>query len=338
MNKQLFKRCIVFTDLHTGAKSNSKEHNEDCLEFIQWMIETAKEQGAETCIFMGDFHHHRNTVNVLTLSYIMKILHLLNDNFEKTYMLVGNHDMFWREKRDVNSLMLGNEFPNITLIDNPTIIDDCAFVPWLVDDEWKSVEKMKSKYMFGHFELPGFKMNAMIDMPDHGGINKNAFKNQDYVFSGHFHKRQVQGRIHYIGNPFGHNYSDVWDFERGAMVLEWDGEPEFVDYADGPRYIAITLSGLFRNPDLYLKPKTHLQVTLDTDISYEEASYIREAFLVQYNIRELKLIKPDVNNDEIEYQGDVEFKSVDQIVLSQLSVIDSEHFDPVKLIAIYNNL
>ena len=44
--------------------------------------------------------------------------------------------------------------------------------------------------MFGHFELPSFYMNAMVQMPDHGELRAEDFKNQSYVFSGHFHKRQ----------------------------------------------------------------------------------------------------------------------------------------------------
>ncbi len=34
---------------------------------------------------------------------------------------------------------------------------------------------MKQKYVFGHFELPYFKMNAMVEMPDVGGIQTDHF-------------------------------------------------------------------------------------------------------------------------------------------------------------------
>jgi DNA repair exonuclease SbcCD nuclease subunit len=74
--------------------------------------------------------------------------------------------------------------------------------------------------MFGHFELPFFKMNAMVEMPDVGGIKAEHFVNQEYVFTGHFHKRQVRNNIHYMGNAFPHNYADAGDDERGMMMLE----------------------------------------------------------------------------------------------------------------------
>ncbi len=226
----LFERVMVFTDMHVGLRHNSEEHNIDCVEFIQWFIDQAKEKNAETCICMGDFHHHRSSINILSLNYSMKILKMLNDAFKKTYIMVGNHDLFYRERRDVNSMVIGSEFPNIVLINKPCVMDDVALVPWLVDEEWKEVAKMKSKYLFGHLELPGFKMNAQIEMPDHGALNASHFSNQDLVFSGHFHIRQTKGKVNYIGNPFGHNYSDVWDFDRGAMFLEWGKEPEYLNY------------------------------------------------------------------------------------------------------------
>ncbi|HEY6435362.1 MAG TPA: metallophosphoesterase [Ignavibacteriaceae bacterium] len=338
MSTKLFEKVVVFTDIHFGLRHNAREHNEDCLEFLNWLIEQARLRGAETCIFMGDWHHHRSNINILTLDYTMQALRKLNASFKKSYVMVGNHDLFYREKREIHSMVVGSEFPNIVLINEPLVIDDVAFIPWLIEDEWKEVANIKSKYLFGHLELPGFKMNAMVEMPDHGALNSTHFEHQDYVFSGHFHKRQTKGKINYIGNPFGHNYSDVWDFERGGMFLEWDKEPEFLDYESGPRFISINLAALLENPDLYLKPKTYLQVTLDVNITYEEASFLRETFLSQYSVREFKIVKNQDDELSKDYSGDITVKTVDQIVIEQLTKIDSDSFDTKLLVEIYNGL
>lgn len=334
----LFEKTVVFTDIHFGLRHNSREHNQDCLDFIEWLIEQAKARGAETCIFMGDWHHHRSNINLLTLDYTMRALRKLNAAFKKTYVMVGNHDLFYREKREIHSMVVGSEFPNIILVDEPIVDGDVALIPWLVEEEWKEVTNIKSKYLFGHLELPGFKMNAMVEMPDHGFLNSTHFEHQQYVFSGHFHKRQTKGKINYIGNPFGHNYSDVWDFERGCVYLEWDKEPEFIDYDEGPRFITINLAALLENPEIYLKSKTYLQVTLDVDITYEEASFLRETFLTQYSVREFKLVKNQDDELSKDYSGDITFKTVDQIVIEQLTNIESDTFDTKKLIEIYNGL
>ena len=335
---RLFNKCIMFGDIHFGLRHNSREHNQDCLDFIDWMIAQAQARGVNTCFFLGDWHHHRSNINILTLDYTMQALRKLNASFDKTYIMVGNHDLFYREKRDVHSMVVGSEFPNIELVDSLLVKDDVALIPWLVEDEWKEVSKIKTKYVLGHLELPGFKMNAMVEMPDHGTLNTGHFQHQDYVFSGHFHKRQTKGKINYIGNPFGHNYADVWDFERGCVYLEWDKEPEFIDYTEGPRFISINLSALLENPDIYLKPKTYLQVILDLDITYEEAAFLRETFLTQYSVREFKLIRSQETESEKVFEGDITLKTVDQVVIEQLTNIESDTFDTTKLIEIYNGL
>ena len=193
--------------------------------------------------------------------------------------------------------------------------------------------------MFGHFELPKFKMNALVEMPDHGQLHAKDFQHQDYIFSGHFHKRQKQGIVHYTGNPFGHNYADVWDFDRGAMFLEWGGEPEYVNWEDGPRYISLDLSKLLTDTDKYLSGKTYAKVELDVDISYEEANFLRETFFDHYTIRELKLIpkhEGDPGSDEL--LGDIKFETVDQIVVDCLQTIDSTAYNVDTLTKIYDEI
>ncbi len=338
INMQLFNKAILFTDIHFGLRHNSEEHNIDCLDFINWLISVAEENNCETCIMLGDWHHHRSNINILTLDYTMQALRQLNNHFEKTYIILGNHDLFYKEKRDIHSMIVGSEFENIILIDELTEIDNVAFVPWLVEEEWKKIQKITAPYIFGHLEIPGFKMNASIEMPDHGTINSSHFENQEYVFSGHFHRRQNKGKIHYIGNPFGHNYGDAWDFERGATIVEWGAVPQYIDYHYGPRFITIPLSSLLENPDLYLKEKTYLQVNLDVDITYEEAVFLRETFLTQYKVREFRLIKiqDDILITDIDIDSEV--KTVDQLVIEQLTGIESTTIDSSKLIDIYNNL
>jgi len=338
LTNNLFEKVVCFTDIHFGLRHNSAEHNQDCLDFIDWLIAEAKSRGVDTCLFLGDWHHHRSNINILTLDYTMQALRKLNAAFKKTYIMVGNHDLFYREKREIHSMVVGSEFPNIVLVDEPLIEGDVALIPWLVEEEWKGLANIKTKYLFGHLELPGFKMNASVEMPDHGTLNADHFKHQEMVFSGHFHKRQTKGKINYIGNPFGHTYSDTWDFERGAVYLEWGKEPEFLDYTDGPRFISINLAALLANPDIYLKPKTYMQVTLDIDITYEEATFLRETFLAQYSVREFKLVKNQDDELSKDYEGDITFKTVDQIVIEQLTNIDSDAFDSNKLIEIYNGL
>jgi DNA repair exonuclease SbcCD nuclease subunit len=334
---QAFNKIIAFTDIHFGNKANSADFNQDCTDFIDWMIGQAKEHGCESCAFLGDWHHHRNTINVSTLNYTTMNLKKLNDSFEQVYFITGNHDLYYREKRDLHSLPMLNEFPNIKVINNTVKVGETVFMPWLVSEEWKKLKDLKAKYLFGHFEIPGFKLNAQIEMPDHGEVNKTHFKNIDYVFSGHFHRRQVDKNIHYIGNPFGHDYSTVWDFDHGCMILEWDKAPEYINWGDGPRYISFKLSELLQNEE-YLTPKTYVKCEIDLDISFEEASAIKEDLLKQYGVREFKLVNPKNTEHTTGSDDVVKFDTIDQIILTELSNIESQTYKLETLIGIYNTL
>ena len=260
--------------------------------------------------------------------------------FEQFFFFDGNHDLYYKDKRTVNSTAFAKHIPGITFIDEMTTVDDVTIVPWLVGDEWKKLKTLKSKYIFGHFELPTFYMNAMVQMPDHGELRAEDFANQSYVFSGHFHKRQQQGVVHYIGNAFPHNYADAWDDERGMMILdrENDKAPEYYNWPNCPKYRTVKLSRLIDEAETFIKPNMYLRVNLDLPISYEEASFIKETFINQYNCREISLI-PQKQLEDISTQLDIaQFESVDQIVAGEIAAIDSDSFDKKTLMDIYSEL
>jgi DNA repair exonuclease SbcCD nuclease subunit len=273
------------------------------------------------------------------MNYTVRALEKLNSSFERVYVITGNHDQYYKDKRDLHSLEYGRLFPNITMVNDELTEGGVTILPWLVGDEWKSMSKIKSKYIFGHFELPLFYMNAMVQMPDHGELQPTHFINQEYVFSGHFHKRQNQDKIHYIGNSFPHNYADAWDDARGMMILDWDGVPKYIDWPDCPKYRTIKLSRLIDEKDAIIKSKMYLRVTLDIDITYEEANFIKETFMKEHDIRELSLITEKDNLEGlIDDATDVKFESVDQIVAEQIIALESGTYNKNTLLEIYNGL
>jgi DNA repair exonuclease SbcCD nuclease subunit len=335
----LFKKVACFTDIHFGLKSNSGTHLRDCEEFVDWYIENAKKEGCDTGIFLGDWSHNRNSLNLITLDTSIRCLEKLGAAFEQFFWFPGNHDLFYKDKRDIHSSAFGKHIPGVTVVEGVTTIGDVTLVPWLVGDEWKTISQVKSRYMFGHFELPLFYMNAMVQMPDHGELQATHFQHQEYVFSGHFHKRQARDKIVYIGNAFPHNFADTWDDDRGMMFMDWGGTPEYRVWPDAPKFRTIKLSELIDKKEDIMKSKMYLKVNLDIDISYEEANFLKETFVAEYDIREISLIQeknslegtPDDNPD-------AKFESVDQIVTDQLVNIESDSFDKKMLLDIYHNL
>ena len=114
-------------------------HNDDCEAFIDWYIEQAKAHNCETGIFCGDWHHNRNALNLTTMDATIRCMEKLGSAFEKFYFFDGNHDLYYKDKRDVNSTAFAQYIPGITFIDEITTIDDVTLVPWLVGEEWKKL-------------------------------------------------------------------------------------------------------------------------------------------------------------------------------------------------------
>jgi len=191
----LFRKAAVFTDIHFGLKSNSTQHNEDCLNFVKWATTKAREQGCETCMFLGDWHNNRASLNIVTLNYSLQALEHMNDNFEHVYFIPGNHDLYYRDKRDIQSVEWAKHLPRVQICNDWFSHGDVVIAPWLCGDDHKRIPKLKGKYMFGHFELPGYLMNAQIEMPDHGEVQREHFTGFEHVFTGHFHKRQTKKNI-----------------------------------------------------------------------------------------------------------------------------------------------
>ena len=335
----LFRRAAVFTDIHFGLKSNSLLHNQDCASFVDWFIDLAQSRDCDVGMFLGDWSHHRAAINMQTLQYSLRAIERLSSAFDRFYFIPGNHDLYYRDRRDIYSTEWAKHIPNIHICNDWFQEGDVVIAPWLVGHDHARVQKLSGRYMFGHFELPHFKMNAMVEMPDHGEIKHEHFGGFQDVFSGHFHLRQRKKNIHYIGNAFPHNFADAGDADRGCMILEWGTEPEYHAWPGQPLYNVWDLSHVMDHADTLLKPNMHVRVQLDIEISYEEANLIRDTYVTQYGLREMALIP----NKRADLEGamttdDIKFESVDQIVLDQITNIESEVYDPKLLLQIYQNL
>lgn len=335
---KLFDRAIVFTDLHLGKKSNSILFNQDCVEFVKWLCEFAKKEQIKTAIFLGDWHDNRASINVSTLNYSLTALEMLDSTFDVVHMIPGNHDEYYKDRRDISSVSFVQKFKNFEFYNDITTVDNCSFVPWLIGNEHTELKKLQSEFVFGHFELPSFLMNAMVKMPHTGEIELDDLQNNGMVLSGHFHKRQSQRNIHYIGNAFPHDYNDAWDDERGLVIMEPGKDLVFHRWPHAPKYRTAKLSDLLEDPDQILDYKTYAKIYMDIEISYEEANFIKESFVAQYKMRDLSLnpMRQDEHSQEVD--GEIDFESVDTIVTSQLQQVDSESYDSAYLLKLYREL
>ena len=337
----------LFTDIHFGARQNSTLHNQDNLDFIDWFIEQVKIKKCNRIGFLGDWFENRNSINIETLDMSYQALKKLDALDMPIYFIVGNHDLYRRNTRDVHSVNIFNEFKNIVVVDRPTIAEEeFLFCPFIFEHEYSSLAQYsKQRIWMGHFEFKGFVLTGAHMKSEHG-LNHELFKNQKFILSGHYHKRQAQGNTVYIGNPFPTNYGDAGDVSRGMAIYDHSNESlDFEDWPNCPTFLRTKLSDVLAG-EWKLPPNDRMRVSCvnDVELSYSEAQMVKEAMKEQYNFREFNLEenyadrKDALTNTETEEEIS-ESQSIDEVVINLLGDINEiKSLDSAKLVAIYKEL
>lgn len=349
MSGKKLTKSLVFGDIHWGRRNSSEVHNTDCLNYMLWLVQVAITEGIDHVIFVGDWFETRSSINIHTLNFAHAGMKALTDLGVPVYMVVGNHDCYYKHTRSIHSLVGYAEFENVHVIDDitpvPEIGDGVLLVPYAFPKEY---EEELPKYLsmpawFGHFEFQGFVITGQHHRMMTGPKPSDFVGPQ--IFSGHFHKRQTMGNITYIGNPFPMDYSDAGDVNRGCMIYDHtDHTFSFRDWEAGPRYQRIMLSTLLDNgPDDLLWDGANVKCMVDRQINYEESLTIKDLMVDQFKLREFSL-EETVNLNEVardtvvEIDEDEELEGIDDLVVRLLGGLQTEQIQPQVLIDIYNSL
>ena len=96
-------------------------------------------------------------------------------------------------------------------------------LPWINSENYdytiNLIKETKSRIAMGHLELNGFRATRGLMMEN--GMDVDIFDKFDTVYSGHFHTRLTNGKIHYLGNPYEMYWNDVND-TRGFHIFDTD--------------------------------------------------------------------------------------------------------------------
>ena len=140
-------------------------------------------------------------------------------------MLIGNHDIYYKNTLRVNAPheILGEY--NFDVIDKPTTKSydgtDILLLPWICDDNksevFEAVQRSKAPVCMGHLELNGFEAHPGHVMES--GMDKTFFNKFKRVFSGHYHQKSTKGNISYLGNPYQLYWND-YGCKRGFHVFD----------------------------------------------------------------------------------------------------------------------
>ena len=230
----------LITDTHFNFKKANKAFHDYFAKFYNDIFfPTLKKNKIKTVIHLGDAFDNRKGIDYWALKWAKEnIYDRFRDLGITVYSIVGNHDAYYKNTNEVNSIdTLLEEYNNIVKVSSPKEFNICGMrsvlLPWICSENEKEtldlLSKTKAQVVFGHLELSGFTV-----YPGHvhsDGMNKKVFDKFDLVFSGHYHTRSDDGKIYYLGNPYQMFWSDVND-KRGFHLF--DTETRDLEFFENP--------------------------------------------------------------------------------------------------------
>lgn len=340
-------KMVLWTDIHFGARNNSDQHNLDNLDYIDWLIERIKEENPSHIAFLGDFFENRNAINVRTLNYATEGCRRLNALGIPIIWIIGNHDLYHRSNRKIFSTGMFADLENFIIISEPTELNkDWYVAPFLFREEYPTLaaDINSHRYVLGHFEFRNFVVTGATRTMDHGP-DAEAFSGPKYIFSGHFHKRQFNKNIVYIGNVFPTNYGDAGDAERGCAVFTpADDEIWFHNWDDAPLFFKTKLSRVLEG-EMGWAAKSRVRCVLDADIGYSDVQALREEMIKSFSLREFSVEEDAAARKEMLSEGqdletELDVSSLDSTVRQLINegVTPSATIDPNTLVRMYEEL
>jgi DNA repair exonuclease SbcCD nuclease subunit len=243
------KICCI-ADLHIGVHQNSIYWHDTALNWAKWLGRELAEKNIKDIFILGDTFHYRDEIAVNTLHTVNEIFKIWK-KFNIT-VLVGNHDAYYKDRSEINSISIFDGRKNVNVISTTTQAvlygKKIALVPW-----GETVTELeKQDVIFGHFEIESFKMNS-FKMCDKGTKTSELLDKADLVLTGHFHLREERDyggkRIVYVGNPFEMDFGDTGS-TKGYYILDFNNLGlEFFNNNISPCHKKVLLSELINSKD-----------------------------------------------------------------------------------------
>jgi DNA repair exonuclease SbcCD nuclease subunit len=331
-------KILLLSDIHFGVRNNSDLYLSLIENIFYKNVKDAIDTHHITDVrILGDLMDNRNTINVKTFNSVLNAFRYFNKEYPKVHfkILLGNHETYYHNRLDVNSLELLRDLPNITIIDRVTeeVINGKSIItfPWFVKDTetdiaFNNISSGNKKYdlCFGHFEINGFEV--VPGMYHEDGCKTEAFKNFGRVFSGHFHIRGSKGHISYLGCPLPLTWADYGN-EKGLHVYDIEsGTTTFIQNTTSPKYVKVNMQDFIdKNVDSIKKIKGNF-VKFIIDKKYEDTAIIKSIQIAEG----MNPLKIEVENNYVDIK-DFEESGIDPSKMSDPLMFIHEYIKTIDI-------
>ena len=229
--------------------------------------------------------------------------------------LIGNHDAPQMNTTDHSIMYAFKEFGNVVPLYDFEDIDNIRFHFLSYTHELPKFEMAKDKanVLLGHLDVKDFVMESGMSCKE--GFEVKSFEDFDMVFSGHFHKHQINKNISYIGSPYQTRYSERFD-QKGFIELDTDNAKwEFKVYSDAPTFQEIDYDD-YREEDVkgnFIRIKTHK--------GNDDLPSIKNKFL-EMGAETVDFIFEDENEEK-------ELNMIEDLTMGSMQELSSAYFDNI---------
>lgn len=243
---------LLCADLHIYAHKRSFERLKDCLKALEWVLQTAKSRNIKDVVFAGDLFQDRQKIDIHTYSLTFDILSKYCDGTINLWLLLGNHDLWYQDKWDINSILPFTALPEVTLIDQPCELkiagQNIDFLPFVRNpiEHLKTLEANKNKLLVGHLAVHGADLHGLFSnladvILEHDGdmvkVGPELFAHWEQVFLGHYHGEQRLGNVEYIGSPLQLNFSEAFQEKHIIVYDVASGKKDYIVNNFSPRHL-----------------------------------------------------------------------------------------------------
>ena len=234
-------KIAVLNDTHTGIRNSSEIFLKNAQDFYENVFFPVCERNdIKQIVHLGDYYDHRKFVNFKALNHNRKyFLNELRERGMSMDIIPGNHDTFYKNTNDLNSLKecLGHYMNEIHIIMEPTVMEygslKLALLPWICQDNYEKsmnfIRDCEADWLGGHLELTGFEM--MRGVKNTHGMDRKLFSKFEQVLTGHYHVGSKQDNIWYLGSQMEFFWSDAHDKKYFHII---DTETREIDAIHNP--------------------------------------------------------------------------------------------------------
>lgn len=299
-------KTAIITDIHFCIRNGSPYYAERYrLFFENIFFPYIDKHNIKTILCLGDTFEDRKNLNILGLKAAREMFfdEALKRDI-KIISILGNHDVFFRNTNETNSMdIIESSYKNVYIVNE---YEEFKFgnkifgmMSWVNNENLdRNLERIKSTsnadFLLMHAEIVGFEMTKG-NVADKG-FEQSLFGRFELVLSGHFHIKNKIGHIYYIGNPFQTNWDD-YNSDRGFHVYDHDTNTfEFIKntYENFDVIIyddAVNISTF--NFDKYKDQK--IKVLVNNVAGLKQASYL--TFLENLNTKVFEYTVVEINDE-----------------------------------------